>query len=246
MRKQKGFTLVEIAIVLVIIGLLLGGILRGQELIQGARVRNVVDQQNGIRAAYFAFQDRFRLVPGDIGTAQVALVGNGVLASTDGALGGNGQIAAADSSTAFQNLTTTGFLSCSVCTVALVASSSSNSPTNVYGGVLQLVTDNALANFSGAAFAITLPAARTNIKSGNQIPSNVLAEIDTKMDDGNPYTGNFRFATWAPVGATPVTQANCAAGPAVGPPVSSPWNNGQAAAPGGAVGGNCGGGTIIN
>ena len=246
MRKQQGFTLVEIAIVLVIIGLLLGGILRGQELIQGARVRNVVDQQNGIRAAYFAFQDRFRLVPGDIGTAQVALVGNGVLASTDGALGGNGQIAAADSSTAFQNLTTTGFLSCSVCTVALVASSSSNSPTNVYGGVLQLVTDNALANFSGAAFAITLPAARTNIKSGNQIPSNVLAEIDTKMDDGNPYTGNFRFATWAPVGATPVTQANCAAGPAVGPPVSSLWNNGQAAAPGGAIGGNCGGGTIIN
>ena len=45
MRKERGFTLVEIAIVLVIIGLLLGGILRGQELIQNARVRNIIDQQ---------------------------------------------------------------------------------------------------------------------------------------------------------------------------------------------------------
>lgn len=245
MRQQKGFTLVEIAIVLVIIGLLLGGILRGQELIQGARVRNIIDQQNGIRAAYFAFQDRFRLVPGDIGPTQTATVGNGVLASTDAA-GGNGQIAANDSSTAFQNLTVTGFLSCSTCTVAQVASTSANSPTNVYGGVLQLVTDAVLANFNGTAFAVNLPAARTNVKTGNQVPSNVLAEVDTKIDDGNPYTGNFRFSTWTPVGATAVTQGNCAAGPTAGPPVSSPWNNGQAAAPGGAISGNCGGGTIIN
>jgi len=245
MRKQQGFTLVEIAIVLVIIGLLLGGILRGQELIQGARVRNVIDQQNGVRAAYFAFQDRFRLVPGDIGPAQIAVVGNGVLASTDVA-GGNGQIAANDSSTAFQNLTATGFLSCSVCTVAQVASTNANSPTNVYGGVLQLTTDAVLANFNGAAFAINIPAARTNLKTGNQIPSNVLAEIDLKMDDGNPYTGNFRFSTWTPAGGAAVAQGNCAAGPEVGPPAVSPWNNGQAAAPGGAIGGNCGGGTIIN
>ena len=43
-RRQGGFTLVEIAIVLMIIGLLIGGILRGQELIQSARVRNIVDQ----------------------------------------------------------------------------------------------------------------------------------------------------------------------------------------------------------
>ena len=58
--KQKGFTLVEIAIVLVIIGLLLGGILKGQELISNARVRNVADQVNAVKAAYFAFQDRYR------------------------------------------------------------------------------------------------------------------------------------------------------------------------------------------
>ena len=55
-RKQAGFTLVEIAIVLVIIGLLLGGILKGQELINSARVRNLADQNSGVQAAYFGFK----------------------------------------------------------------------------------------------------------------------------------------------------------------------------------------------
>ena len=64
-RKQSGFTLVEIAIVLVIIGLLLGGILKGQELINSARVRNMADMNAGIQAAYYGFIDRFRRVPGD-------------------------------------------------------------------------------------------------------------------------------------------------------------------------------------
>ncbi|HYJ20307.1 MAG TPA: prepilin-type N-terminal cleavage/methylation domain-containing protein, partial [Burkholderiales bacterium] len=50
-RKQQGFTLIEIAIVLVIIGLLLGGILKGQELITSARVRNLISQQDGVKAA---------------------------------------------------------------------------------------------------------------------------------------------------------------------------------------------------
>ena len=53
MNKQRGFTLIEIAIVLVIIGLLLGGVLKGQELITGARVRNLIGQQDGVKAAYF-------------------------------------------------------------------------------------------------------------------------------------------------------------------------------------------------
>ena len=65
MNKQRGFTLVEIAIVLVIIGLLLGGILKGQELINSARVRNLADTTTGIQAAYYGFIDRYRRIPGD-------------------------------------------------------------------------------------------------------------------------------------------------------------------------------------
>ena len=59
-RYTSGFTLIEIAIVLVIIGLLVGGVLKGQELITGARVRNLISQQDGIKAAFFGFQDRYR------------------------------------------------------------------------------------------------------------------------------------------------------------------------------------------
>jgi prepilin-type N-terminal cleavage/methylation domain-containing protein len=54
-NKQDGFTLVEIAIVLVIIGVLLGGVLKGQELIKGAQVRNLIDQSSSIQAAYYGF-----------------------------------------------------------------------------------------------------------------------------------------------------------------------------------------------
>ena len=60
-RNQSGFTLIEIAIVLVIIGLLLGGVLKAQELITSAKVRNIISQQDGIKAAYYGFQDRFSL-----------------------------------------------------------------------------------------------------------------------------------------------------------------------------------------
>ena len=65
----RGFTLIEIAIVLVIIGLLLGGVLKGEELIRAARVRNLINEQQNIKAAFYGFQDRYRALPGDYGSA---------------------------------------------------------------------------------------------------------------------------------------------------------------------------------
>ena len=88
MRRQTGFTLIEIAIVLVIIGLLLGGVLKGQELITSARVRNLISQQDGIKAAYFGFLDRFRALPGDYSQASTNIAN--VAAGANG--NGNGQI----------------------------------------------------------------------------------------------------------------------------------------------------------
>ncbi|WP_334190543.1 prepilin-type N-terminal cleavage/methylation domain-containing protein, partial [Noviherbaspirillum sp.] len=64
-RSQSGFTLVEIAIVLVIIGLLLGGVLKGQEMIENSRIKSVVNDMNGISAAYNSYYDRYRAIPGD-------------------------------------------------------------------------------------------------------------------------------------------------------------------------------------
>src|SRR5580765_3017426 len=64
-KSQKGFTLVEIAIVLVIIGLLLGGILKGQEMITQAKIKNVIADVTGVSAAMYGYQDRYRALPGD-------------------------------------------------------------------------------------------------------------------------------------------------------------------------------------
>lgn len=65
MKKQTGFTLVEIAIVMVIIGLLLGGVLKGQEMITNAKVKGIEADFNGVTAALYSYQDRYRALPGD-------------------------------------------------------------------------------------------------------------------------------------------------------------------------------------
>src|SRR6266576_5010763 len=64
-NRRQGFTLVEIAIVLVIIGLLLGGILKGQEMITQAKIKNVIADFSGVSAAYHGYVDRYKRIPGD-------------------------------------------------------------------------------------------------------------------------------------------------------------------------------------
>ena len=62
---QRGFTLIEISIVLIIIGLLLGGVLKGQEMINDAKIRNIEQDMAGIAAAIHTYQDRYKALPGD-------------------------------------------------------------------------------------------------------------------------------------------------------------------------------------
>src|SRR5919205_2820897 len=91
-HKAQGFTLVEIAIVLVIIGLLLGGILKGQEMITQAKIKNSIADFSGISAAYYGYQDRYRAIPGDDANANTRWAAAGALpAATSG--NGNGVVA---------------------------------------------------------------------------------------------------------------------------------------------------------
>lgn len=71
MKRQKGFTLVEIAIVMVIIGLLLGGILKGRQIIIDAKIKNLENDYQGLQAAFYLYRDRYSSLPGDDSRAKI-------------------------------------------------------------------------------------------------------------------------------------------------------------------------------
>jgi len=191
-QRQSGFTLIEIAIVLVIIGLLLGGILKGQELITSARVRNIIAQLDGTKAAFFGFQDRYRALPGDFTAATTQITG----ATQNG--NGDGQILCTEAIAVWDHLSHAGFINGTF--VFNAVESAETTPNNPFGARLQLIND--------AVYADAAPTVRTNLKTGPQIPVNILAEIDRKIDDGNALRGTMRFSAYAAGGAAPVA-ANC-------------------------------------
>ena len=69
MKKRAGFTLVELSIVLVILGLLVGGVLTGQSLIRAAELRSITTQQSRFHAAVMTFRDKYMAIPGDMNNA---------------------------------------------------------------------------------------------------------------------------------------------------------------------------------
>ena len=215
MRRQAGFTLIEIAIVLVIIGLLLGGVLKGQELITSARVRNLISQQDGVKAAYFGFLDRFRALPGDYSLASTNIANVAVGANGNG----NGQIRSVLGGDAideyiavWDHLSKAGFINGSF-TYAALPETPATAPTSPYARYIQVIYDNVYGVGGGAV--------RHNIKTGNQIPSDILSEIDRKIDDGNPIGGVFQFSTYnGGSGGTAPTATGVGGCYAAGPPAA--------------------------
>jgi prepilin-type N-terminal cleavage/methylation domain-containing protein len=77
--KQKGFTLVELAIVIVIIGLLVGGVLQGQELIKQAKERKIISNIESYKAAGNTFRAKYNALPGDSNKHSVFFPGVGIV-----------------------------------------------------------------------------------------------------------------------------------------------------------------------
>lgn len=191
-NKQSGFTLVEIAIVLVIIGLLLGGVLKGQELINSAKVKNFISDFKTIPLFIYGYQDKFKALPGDdanvsthLGSAATAA--SVTLLTVTSATQGNGRIegnynsvTGTDESVAFWQQVRLANLASGATAFTTPAS---DMPTNADGGRIGIQSTAPITGMSGSYFVCS-----------EGVQGKFAKQIDVTMDDGNSATGSVRVA----------------------------------------------------
>ncbi len=198
LKKQGGFTLVEIAIVLVIVGLLLAGVLKGQELIESSRAKNLGKDMDAIAAGMISYTDRFKRTPGDDGPlatltarggnwATVTAFGNndGILTITQA----NTFAAGGETVAFFQHLKAAGFITGNPADAGVAAL-----PRSAYNGLISV--GPGVTGMTGSAVC------------ASQVPGKAARALDTMLDDGVTDGGSFR----ATLG---VVAANTAPGAAV-------------------------------
>jgi prepilin-type N-terminal cleavage/methylation domain-containing protein len=183
---QRGFTLVEIAIVLIIIGLLLGAVLKGQEMIEQSKIKRVINDFNAISAAVMTYKDRYGHLPGDdpnaatrwpaatgrAGTANGN--GNGVI---DGTLGQVLTGGTNESGYAWQHLRLAGLIGGDVANAATARTPERTPFGSNYG-----------LGSNGNAFGL----GNTATIFCASLPAKAAEALDKQLDDGNPQSGNIR------------------------------------------------------
>ncbi|NDP47992.1 MAG: prepilin-type N-terminal cleavage/methylation domain-containing protein [Sulfuriferula multivorans] len=192
-KHQSGFTLIEIAIVLVIIGLLLGGILKGQELINSARVKNLGTDFRNIPLFIYGYQDKFRALPGDDGAANAHVVGTN---ATTGGTTGNGIIEGAWNST---TVTEESYLFWQHVRLAGLAPGSTTTgttdypPNNALGGRIGIQSAKPFTDINGSYFICS-----------TGILGKYAKQLDIQLDDSNTATGSMMVGTVATTAGPPV------------------------------------------
>lgn len=192
-RTHAGFTLIELAIVLVIIGLLLGGVLKGQELINSAKVKNMANDFRNIQVYVYSYQDKFKALPGDDKAAVQHVTatkngnGNGVI---DGVW--SAKVDTAETFNFWQHIRLAG-----LATGSTVMTDDAYLPTNAEGGPIgiQAASTKSITGLKGSYV----------VCSGG-ILGKFAKELDTAIDDGNTATGALMTAPLDKVdGATAAT-----------------------------------------
>ncbi|MBC7919367.1 MAG: prepilin-type N-terminal cleavage/methylation domain-containing protein [Rhodoferax sp.] len=188
--SQDGFTLVEIAIVLVIIGLILAGILNAQSVLRNARTKDVIKAVNDMSNAAQQFRSRYGAWPGVLTNATT------VLPNLSATCVGNttGRItSAAESACASEELIRASMLR-----------GDAVSPIKI-NGVITLSLTGAAAGLSGVP---GLPASWNNVVRIQAIDCDIAVQIDRLVDDGSTATGNFITGTACPAQTETIAVAN--------------------------------------
>jgi prepilin-type N-terminal cleavage/methylation domain-containing protein len=218
MRKQQsGFTLVEIAIVLVIIGLLLGGVLKGQELINSAKVKNMVGDFRTVSSLAYGYQDRFKALPGDQTQAQLDLAfGAGVAAACapPAAAGqcvqNNGRIDGAWNAAAVTDETFVFWQHVRLANLAIGPTqhwAPIYQPRNADGGLIGIESG---LNAAGAAAPFIVGMRGTFFVCSDGILGRYVRQIDTVMDDGDTAAGSVQAVPTGSARATVAATATAA------------------------------------
>lgn len=200
---QRGFGLIEMAVVLFLLSLLLAGTLRGNELINTGHINGLADNFRTIPPLINTYRDKYRSAPGDDLRAEahlgaIALSGNG-----NGVIDGNWYDIgiASEASRLWQHLRLAGLMG-----GAVNVSATDYTPQNALGhplGVQGGTGDpgrSPITNLQGLALSGTF------VVCSRGVPGNLVQPLDIRLDDGNPATGRML--------ATPDTGAAYALGAA--------------------------------
>lgn len=188
MARQQGFTLVEIAIVLVIIGLLLGGVLKGQELINSAKVKNMATDFRNVPVFIYGYQDKFKRLPGDDKAADknvgvdAAHIGNG-----NGVIEGAwNDVSPAKESVLFWEHIRRANLAAGP-TDFTAADVTESLPTNAEGGQIGISGEMPIKAMVGGNYYLC----------SDGIDGKFARQLDLTVDDGESAKGSMQAIAWA-------------------------------------------------